>query len=284
MGDLLKKVVSAIRSLGVACFGGLAVYVIVREMQSEGVTFVWILLLVQFGFVTLGALASIVGTVSEAYMGSSIAGYYDDISGAFSRRFRSGRRRKLLVAVRNYDHGNYEKAIAKLEKLLKLCETTRDIQVVQRFLGRAYEANGQPDEAVEACRAIAEDVGNEPELWRELADLQRTIGRPADAVESWKKEISCRIENNADGFVPGVRVYADIAEACLDMNQYDKAIEQAQKGLEVNARSDRLLLVLCRAYNALGDTEKFEGYCEEFLDAGGSRSAVDAIKNGTIAQ
>ena len=160
----------------------------------------------------------------------------------------------------------YPRAITSLEKLLKKCETSGDVYGVKLFLALSYEGTKSGYKAMEIYKEMIKDGSHRATPYINLGVLYDLEGKTNDAIE-------CLIE--AKRIDPtDYHIYNNLAQMFTSNNEYEEAIECAEKTLELKNNFLDALEVLAICYNAIGDVQNAEKYLKKSIQNGSNEAKL----------
>lgn len=189
-------------------------------------------------------------------------------------------RKELFNAIHLFNLKLYPRAITSLEKLLKKCQTSGDVYGVKLFLALSYEGTKSGYKAMDIYKEMIKDITHRATPYINLGVLYDLEGKTNEAIE-------CLIE--AKRIDPtDYHIYNNLAQMFTANNEYEEAIECAEKTLELKNNFLDALEVLAICYNAIGDDQNAEKYLKKSIQNGSNeaklRRAMYAYKLQTPTQ
>lgn len=177
----------------------------------------------------------------------------------------------------------WEKAIAEYRKALK--EFPEDISALSG-LAQAFLESGQPEEALENYRRVAELTHGDPAALGRVADILESLGRLEEAADACmemaeaylrEKEIDKAVGTwtRATKFVPGhLEAHQKLADFYIRSGKTNQTIKE--------------YLALARIYQRQGEEEKAIQYCQMALKLDThhpeAKAMLEALRYGEAAQ
>ncbi|MBQ8029526.1 MAG: tetratricopeptide repeat protein [Clostridia bacterium] len=160
-------------------------------------------------------------------------------------------RKKLLCATRLYDESNYEKALKYLFDVYKKAQSERDAVPVLLFIALCYTDCGLNDEAIKVYYKLLEFDRKNVTAHSNIGLIFVNEGDFETALKHYNMSIEC--EPNYYGYVNRANCY-------FRQGEYDKAVSDAEKALEIKnngAEAASLLTVIFALKNDKENKEKY---------------------------
>ena len=171
-----------------------------------------------------------------------------------------------------YANGNYEKAY---ENFSKANHSTMEEYIFYEYCFTAYILN-KKDEALQLCKEgmqkYPKDTAFQILAMRSAVDTQNF----EDALN-----YATAIINNAD-VKKNSSIYSYYGLALAGNKQYNEAIAQYQKALEMKAEDSKPLLYISEAYKEMGDEDKALEYNQQYMDKNPDAAPTDFMKLAEI--
>ncbi len=174
--------------------------------------------------------------------------------------------RKLLEAFRLYNESKFEAAIKKLEELENACMTNEDRQATGLLLALVYEEEGLEDKAVRIYEGLVERRAETDTILSNLGLLMKKQGRFERALSYFEKAKQINPSNPY--------VYNNIAGVYFNMDDLDKAEENAKKALWNNSKMHTSASLLAIIYSMRGDEENAKKYTHIAISNGQNPEAL----------
>lgn len=169
-------------------------------------------------------------------------------------------RKKLLCACRLYDESNYRKALKYLFQLLKEADFSRDAVPVYLFIALCFrDAHVYP----EAIKAYYEILKLDPSNARIHSNLGYLLISEGDYDQA-RKHFDRSIELDPNNYY----AYNNRADYFFRIEEYQNAIADAQKALEVKNNGVEAANLLTIIYAMLGDEENRKKYYHTAITSG----------------
>ena len=171
-----------------------------------------------------------------------------------------------------YANGNYEKAY---ENFSKANHSTMEEYIFYEYCFTAYILN-KKDEALQLCKEgmqkYPKDTAFQILAMRSAVDTQNF----EDALN-----YATAIINNAD-VKKNSSIYSYYGLALAGNKQYNEAIAQYQKALEMKAEDPKPLLYISEAYKEMGNEDKALEYNQQYMDKNPDAAPTDFMKLAEI--
>lgn len=176
--------------------------------------------------------------------------YAKELGGAFQHS--PALRKKLVSATRLYDESNYRKALKLLFTLAKEAKSENDLVPVLLFSALCYTDMGLTDYAIKVYYNILESSPRNSQVHSNLAGLHLQQGDFKLALSHYDEAINCDHNNYF--------AYNNRANCYFRMQEYDKAIDDAKKALEIKNNGVEAATLLAVIFALKGDEENKEKY------------------------
>lgn len=201
-------------------------------------------------FFLLGTLVRLLGGKGRKELEVYERAYAKELGYAFKNK--PMQRKKLLCACRLYDEGNYSKSLKYLFQLLREAEFERDCVPVYLFIAICYTDANCPDDAIKAYYELLKLDPNHAQAHSNLGGQLIKVGAFKAAVEHYNKSI----EINPDNYF----AYINRANYYFRINEYDNAIPDAEKALEIKNNGAEAASLLAIIYALKNDDENKKKY------------------------
>ncbi len=161
-------------------------------------------------------------------------------------------RKKLISATRYYDEDNYNKALKVLSSLSHQAKSENDLVPVLLFSALCYTDVGLIDYAIKTYYGLLEHSSKNSQAHSNLGGLHLANGDFDLALSHYSEAIDCDRTN--------YYAYNNRANCYFRMQDYDKAIQDAKKALEVKNNGVESATLLAVIYALKGDTENKDKY------------------------
>ena len=190
--------------------------------------------------------------------------YQDELGYAFKNKPIA--RKKLLSACRLYDESNYRKAIKYLHELLQEAEFERDLIPVLLFMALCYSDAGLTEDAVNVYYDLLKYDPNNAQVNSNMGTLYIKQGDYQTALKYYTKSIECK---------PDYIAYLNRANCYFRLHEYDMAIDDAKKALEIKNNGVEAADLLTVIYALRNDEENRRKYYHIALVSGKSPEELD---------
>lgn len=199
--------------------------------------------------------------------------YKNDIENAFF--YEPKKRKKLLEATRLYDESKYKKALRILKNLKTRCDCWEDSCAVGLFTGLCYTDMGNTEAAYNTYEELIDRVEANETIFINMGHLLQTVYHEEDrAIECYKKALQ---KNPKDAIA-----YNNIASLSFDVGDWDEAISNAKKALEINSKTYQAASLLAIMYACMGDEDASNKYFAVAVSGGENKDklkkAIDFYK------
>ncbi len=184
--------------------------------------------------------------------------YENEIGYAFKNK--PIQRKKLLCACRLFDESNYKKALKYLFQLLNECEFDRDTIPVLLFIALCYEDAGCIDDAISGYYELLKVDPDNAQVHNNLGGLFIKYGDFESALKHYNKSI----EIMPDYYY----AYVSRANYYFRTEEYDNAIDDAKKALELKNNGVEAASLLTIIYALMDDEENKKKYYHLSITSG----------------
>ncbi len=193
------------------------------------------------------------------------------LEGVFEDKGSRKLRRNMEKTLIRYDAKRFKSALKKLDVLLEQCRNDREKRSVYTLMGMCHEGLKKYDKAAESYEAALAEDSDSVAVLECLARAQKMAGMYPQAIPNYLRLIELDSDN--------VQAYIDIAEIHLDTENYEGAVEYADKALEISENFGDAYRILCLAYRALGNKVKCRENYNLYRMHGGKVEFLWKIKN-----
>jgi tetratricopeptide (TPR) repeat protein len=144
---------------------------------------------------------------------------------------------------------DYADAIRWLEKAVELDLKNKDAWY---YLGRAYYTKGRLAEARKALLSVLDLDPHDTRAVNNLGLILETEGKPAAAIEAYRKAIAWQEKNPP----PNEQPYVNLGNLLMGQGQIKEALEPLQKAVELAPDNAYCRVNLGVYYRKIGETEK----------------------------
>lgn len=170
------------------------------------------------------------------------------------------RRKQLLKACRYYNEQNYNAALKILSQLQKGNPQRKDLVPVLLFTALCYDDAGLPKEAIRVYEQLTAYDPCHSTACSNLGLLYKSNGEPEKALQQFSRAIDFGRDN--------YYAYNNRASCYFDMEQYEQAIADAKKALEVKSGGREAAGLLAIIYAILDNEEEYKKYYKLALQSG----------------
>lgn len=209
----------------------------------------------------------------------SLAFYEEQYKKELEHAFKYDRKskKKLLEATRFYNEGKYKKSLKLLESISGKCEYSEDSCAVGLFKGLNYTDMGQVEKAHAVYEELIDRVQANETVYINMGHLLQTVYHEEDkAVECYKKALRINPRNAI--------IYNNLASLLFDEGDWDEAIANAKKALELDSKTYQAATLLAIIYSCMGNEEESKKYFAVAVAGGENtvnlRNAIEHYKAG----
>lgn len=184
--------------------------------------------------------------------------YANELGSAF--KDKPLQRKKLLCACRLYDESNYRKALKYLHSLLREVEYYKDSVPVLLFIALCYTDLRISGEAIKAYYELLKIDPYNPQVHSNLGGLFISEGEFETALMHYNRAIELKPDH--------YYAYVNRANYYFRIYEYDNAILDAKKALEIKNNGAEAASLLTIIYALLGDEENKKKYYHISIAAG----------------
>lgn len=159
--------------------------------------------------------------------------------------------KKFYTAIHDYNQNKPASCLTKLQKLRKQCHRSADVRALTVFMALCYDDMGLFEQAIEHYQS-ALTMGQNSSLYSNMGLCYQRLGNVAQAEEHYLKAISLDPKNEF--------AYNNLSATYFRQAEYEKALQYAQKAIEVNNNMPQALSAAAICCGLLGDTEGYEKY------------------------
>lgn len=193
-------------------------------------------------------------------------GYAKELGNAFISDEKN--RKELLMATRYYDENKLNKAVKVLEKLKANCRQSDDFYAVGLFLALSLTDMKLYDAAIKEYEELLALRLETSTIYNNLGQIYSAIGKRQDAISCYEKSIALSPEYEF--------AYVNTANLYFAEKDFDSAIENALKALEINSKQKAAANLLAIVYALREDKENADKYYHIAIANG---SAPTELKN-----
>lgn len=175
--------------------------------------------------------------------------YAEYIQGAFADDVKL--EKTFYNAIHLYNCNKPAAALAKLEKLRKECHRTADIRAVTVFMALCSDDMGLWEQSIKHYEAAVAIQPNSS-MYSNMGLCYQRLGNTAQAVEQYHRAISIDPKNEF--------AYNNLSATYFRQAEYEKALEYAQRAIEVNNNMPQALSTAAICCGLLGDEEGYQKY------------------------
>lgn len=218
------------------------------------------------------AVLLLIASVFRLFKGNSRAklsfyekAYAEEIGTAFKNNPRN--RKCLVAATRYYDESKYDKSLKILSLLAKEAESENDLVPVLLFMALCYTDMGLSSYAIKVYYNLLEHSPKNSRAHSNLAVQLLNEGDFNLALAHYTEAINCDNQN--------YYAYNNRANCYFKMQDYDNAIIDAKKALEIKNNGVEAATLLTVIYALKGDSENKEKYYHLATASGRPAQEVD---------
>lgn len=178
-------------------------------------------------------------------------------------------RKKLVSATRFYDESNYNNALKLLSQLANEAKTENDLVPVLLFSALCYSDAGLTDYAIKTYYSLLEYSPKNSQVHSNLGNLYLQSGDFKMALS----HLTEAVESDSTNYY----AYNNRANCYFRMQEYDNAIVDAEKALEIKNNGVEAATLLAVIYAIKGDEENKEKYYRLATVSGRPAQDIDRI-------
>ncbi|MBQ8003460.1 MAG: tetratricopeptide repeat protein [Clostridia bacterium] len=188
--------------------------------------------------------------------------YKKELENAFF--YEPKKKKRLLEATRFYDENKYKKSLKILKKLKNECDCWEDCCAVGLFMGLCYTDMGHVQDAYNTYNELIDRVEANDTVYLNMGHLLQTVYQEEDrAVECYQKALQLNPNNPI--------IYNNLASLQFDTGDWDEAITNAKKALEINSKTYQAASLLAIMYACEGNDEESAKYFAVAVSGGANK-------------
>lgn len=199
--------------------------------------------------------------------------YKDTIGNAFQNDKKSYK--QLIKAIIHLNYYEYDKAIKKLDILLKTsCAETCDYSAVLAIKALCLESRGLENAAIETYESLLTYDNSNSDAWFKLGFLYSKKGESAKCEKAYINAIRCNPEN--------ALAHNNLSVLYFNRGDNEKALEYALRAIELKPKMHQAIGTAALTLKMLRDYESSEKYLKLYILNGGNadslKKALERVK------